>query len=65
MEIYQGGNEIGGQNAFLDILLSIQNGYGKSNICINQNQEAYDSSEHLIKIQKIRLQLLSYILQRN
>lgn len=64
MEIYQGGNEIGGQNAFLDILLSIQNGYGKSNICINQNQEAYDSSEHLIKIQKDKIAIAQLYLTK-
>ncbi|HDJ2894982.1 TPA: hypothetical protein PP871_001480 [Staphylococcus aureus] len=48
IKIYQGGNESGGTNALLDILLSTKEGYGKSNYYIkngmdivNKNNEEY------------------------
>lgn len=54
IKIYQGGNESGGTNALLDILLSTKEGYGKSNYYIKNgkgivneiNEEHYFKDNH-------------------
>ncbi|WP_239727657.1 MULTISPECIES: hypothetical protein [unclassified Mammaliicoccus] len=51
IKIYQGGNESGGTNALLDILLSTKEGYGKSNYYIKNGKGIVDeiNEEHYFK----------------
>lgn len=50
LQIYQGGNEVGGDVAFIDMLLSIVEGYGKSNYYIENDEGVFETREDMIHL---------------